>query len=464
MAGSKENILICDDEDLIRWSISEHLKKEGYSVQTAHDGQAGLEAIDAEPPDLLVLDLNMPRIDGLSVLAKMHESEVDIPVIVLTAHGAIDTALEATKLGAREYLSKPFDLKDLTHTIAKTLRAFRLENEVSYLRSQSKPAYGQIIGESRSMHKVFSLLEKLENIDGPTVLLLGDSGTGKDLVARSIHEKGVRKDGPFMEVDCASLPDQLIESELFGHERGAFTDAKSTKPGLFELARGGTIFLDEIGEMTIGTQSKLLRALENRRFKRVGGTRSIELCASVITATNSNLLQDVKEGRFREDLYFRLNVISITMPKLSDRTGDIPHLAKLFVANYNKRFRRNVSGISEAALKKLERYPWPGNVRELRNVIERAVILNTSEIITVNDLPEVVRSTRNRLSAHPTGGIELPEEGINLDDLEISLLTQAMARTKGNQSAASRLLGLTRYTLRYRLEKHGLSEKPEDAT
>ncbi len=451
-------ILVCDDEELIRWSLTQHLQGEGHQVLTAEDGQQCLELALAKAPDLVITDLKMPRMGGLEMLRRLREADSDVPVIVITAHGDLNSAMEATRLGAKAHVNKPFDLREIGLAVRKVLEASRLEREVRYLRGRRKSAYGKILGVSPPMQRLFETLRRLEDIEAPTVLLIGESGTGKDLVANALHERGPRGGGPFMEVDCTSLPEQLIESELFGHERGSFTDAKTTKRGMFELARGGTIFLDEIGEMAPGTQAKLLRALENRTFKRVGGVSSIPLDAGIIAATNRDLAQEVKAGRFREDLYFRLNVIRIDVPPLRERREDLPDLVEHFIERFNKEFRREVQGASEEALALLARYDWPGNVRELRNVIERIVILEHTEVIEARHLPASIRFGRSPSGAS-AGPFVLPEEGVDLEAVEYSLLAQAMERTGGNQSAAARLLGISRYALRYRLEKHGLMQK-----
>ncbi len=456
MAGTQV-VLVCDDEELIRWSLTEHLRGEGYEVLEAADGVACLEQVEARAPDLVITDIKMPRLDGLGVLRKLREDGRDVPTIVLTAHGGVDNAIEATRLGASEYLQKPFDLREISLAVSRVLETQRLAGEVHYLRNREAGAYGRILGDSRAMNRLFDTLRKLEDVEAPTVLLIGESGTGKDLIARAIHERGPRKAGPFMEVDCASLPDQLIESELFGHERGSFTDAKTTKRGLFEVARRGTIFLDEIGEMSLGTQAKLLRALENRRFKRVGGLSDLTLDAGVIAATNRDLATEVREGRFREDLYFRLNVIRIDVPSLRERREDIPTLADFFVQRFNGEFSRNIEGISADAVRRLQAWHWPGNVRELRNVMERIVILEGSNqsVIGVDHLPPEIRyGGHTALSSKAP--FTLPPEGVDLEAVERSLLLQAMERTQGNQSAAARLLAISRYALRYRLEKYGM--------
>lgn len=451
----KGSLLIVDDEELIRWSLCEHLKAEGYQVQEAADGLAALEAIDANVPDLVISDLKMPRLDGMGLLRKLKERDDPLPVIVLTAHGAVESAVHATQLGARAYLTKPFDLREVSIQVHRVLEEQRLSHEVRYLRGQRSPAYGRIIGASASMQRLFESLTRLESIEAPTVLITGESGTGKDLVANAIHERGPRSSGPFMEVDCASLPENLIESELFGHEKGAFTDARSTHRGLFEVARGGSVFLDEIGEMSPTMQAKLLRAMENRRFRRVGGSAMLTLDACVVAATHRDLGQLVKDGRFREDLYFRLNVVRLQVPPLRERREDIPALVEHFVERFNREYRRNVKEIAEEAMDRMQRYTWPGNVRELRNVLERALILEASDRLELSHLPAEIRLGRRDVSS---GGIQLPEEGLVLDEVERSLIQQALARTEGNQSASARLLGLTRYQLRYRMEKFDLVE------
>jgi len=449
-----KTVLVVDDEELIRWSLSEHLRGDGFEVLEAKDGQDCLDKVATLIPDLIITDLKMPRIDGMEALRRLREQDVDVPVIVLTAHGAVDSAIEATRLGAKAYLSKPFDLREVGLAVRKVLEQHRLATEVRYLRQERSSAYAKMLGQAPTMQRLFETLRRLEDVDAPTVLIHGESGTGKDLIAHAIHNKGPRRDGPMIEVDCASLPENLIESELFGHERGAFTDARTMKRGLFEVAHGGTIFLDEIGEMSLPVQAKLLRALENRQFKRVGGTTTLRLNAGVIAATNRKLSEEVKAGRFREDLFFRLNVIQFHVPALRERRDDLPMLVDHFVARFNKEFRRDVRGVSKEAMKQLAGYHWPGNVRELRNVIERIVILEAQEIIEAHHLPAEIRFGRRANSAQ---AFTLPEEGVDLEAVERSFIEQAMARTNGNQSAAARLLGISRYALRYRLEKFDLS-------
>jgi len=450
-------ILCCDDEELVRWSVQTHLKKAGHEVDVAEDGIAGLEAIDKGAYDVVILDLKMPRMDGLSVLRRLRETHPQLPVVMITAHGAIDSAIEATRLGARAYLSKPFDLRELQLQVERAVEHEELSRTVEALRDQNLRRYEKLVGVSQSMGRIFDTLERLEKVDAPTVLIQGESGTGKDLIAQAIHSRGPRRSKAYVEVDCAALPDTLIESELFGHEKGSFTDAHQQKRGLFEVAKGGVVFLDEIGEMPLLTQAKLLRALENRRFRRVGGVVDLPLDAAVVAASNRDLQKEVKAGRFREDLYFRLHVVPIEVPPLRQRREDIAPLVAHMLERTAKDLGRPIPEITTDAMAALEAYQWPGNAREVRNVIERLLILRTGETaIRVDELPIEVRLTS------PSGGsigcpYVLPEGGVDLEAVERGLIDQALARAKGNQTQAARLLGITRYALRYRLEKHGLA-------
>jgi two-component system response regulator AtoC len=450
-----ETILVCDDEELIRWSLCEHLEQAGYRTLAASNGQECLEAVAAHAPDLVFMDLRMPVMDGLEALRRLRDSDNDLPVIVITAHGGVESAIEATKLGASGYLGKPFDLREATLAANRALAEYRLRREVHYFRDRERAGYGEIVGTSPAMQRLFETLRRLEPVDAPTVLIQGESGTGKDLVARSIHAHGPRKQRPFMEIDCTALPEPLMESELFGHERGAFTDAKTTKRGLFEVASGGVLFLDEVGELPLGMQAKLLRALENRRFRRVGGTADITMDVAIVAATNRTLREEVRTGRFREDLFFRLHVVPIEVPALRERREDIATLVQYFIEKLNRAFGRSVKGVSAKAMELLQGYRWPGNVRELRNVIERTVILLPTDVIQPADLPPELRTVAS--GAGPDGcPFVLPEEGIALESVEKGFVVQALSRTSGNQSAAARLLGISRYALRHRMEKFGL--------
>jgi two-component system response regulator AtoC len=445
-------ILVVDDEELIRWSLATHLEAAGHAVVQATHGAEALEIIAREAPDAVLLDLKMPVLDGMSTLRRIREDDPDLPVVVLTAHGGIESAIAATRLNA-SYLSKPFDLREVSLVLERALAADRLRRELAYHRNRRGGGYDAIVGEAPTMLALFDTLGRLEGVDPPTVLIHGESGTGKDLVARAIHARGPRRERPFTEIDCTALPEALMESELFGHEKGAFTDARATKRGLFEVAAGGVVFLDEIGELPLGVQSKLLRVLENRKFRRVGGIADIPFTAAVIAATNRNLREEVKAGRFREDLYYRLNVVPIGVPPLRDRREDIPLLVRAFVERAAASFGRTVRHVDAAAMARLRAYDWPGNVRELRNVVERAVVLLRGDTVGEVDLPpEIV----GRPAADASGPFILPEGGVELETVERSLLEQALVRAGGNQSAAARLLGLSRYALRYRMEKFGI--------
>ncbi|MCB9737239.1 MAG: sigma-54-dependent Fis family transcriptional regulator [Deltaproteobacteria bacterium] len=454
-----QRVLVCDDEELIRWSLSEHLRGEGYVVDTVSNGRECLDAALRESPDAIVLDLKMPVMDGMTCLQKLREGGVTAPVVVITAHGAVESAIEATRLGASAYLSKPFDLREVSLKLEQAIEKDRVAAEVSYLRGRQWSGYGSIVGRSASMRSVFDMLRRIEEVDAPTVLITGESGTGKDLVAQAVHNGGPRSGAPFVEIDCASLPENLIESALFGHERGAFTDAKQMKRGLFEVARGGTIFLDEIGEMSPSMQAKFLRALENRRFKRVGGVVDLPLDAGIIAATNRDLAIEVERGRFRQDLYYRLAIIPINLPALRQRADDIPLLVGHFIEHFRKRVACSLEGVDPSALEAMVRYSWPGNIRELRNVIERIVILHRDDtMLRLGHLPPEIRFGQAAPTMAGRGGFVLPDEGVNLEDVERSLLQQALDRTHGNQTAAARLLGITRYALRYRMEKFDLGK------
>jgi DNA-binding NtrC family response regulator len=457
LMNARTTIVVCDDEELIRWSLQTHLEGEGYSVIAATNGQECLDAVSRHSPSVVLMDLKMPVKDGLTTLRELRASGSEVPVVVLTAHGGVDSAIEATQLGASAYLSKPFDVREVSLAVEKALEDDRLKNEVHYLRRRERQGYGDFIGGAPTLATMFDVLRRLEAVDAPTVLLLGESGTGKDVLARSIHSRGPRKDRPFVAVDCAALPEQLIESELFGHERGSFTDAKTTKRGLFEIAEGGTVFLDEIGELPIGTQSKLLRALEDRTYKRVGGIRRFPMDVGIVAATNRNLKEEVAAGNFREDLYFRLDVIHLQIPALRDRSQDVPLLVEHFLERFGRQFGKEPLGVDGEAMGLLQRYRWPGNVRELRNMMERLVLLGPDDVVRSDHLPPEVRYTRSGRSSSDDGcPFELPEDGVDLESVERGLIRQALDRTAGNQSASARLLGISRYALRYRMEKYEL--------
>jgi DNA-binding NtrC family response regulator len=447
-------ILVVDDEPLIRWTLSERFGQDGHAIVEADTAKAALERF-GPGIDLVLLDFKLPDSDGLRVLRSMKAADPDVPVILLTAFSSIETAVEAMKQGAYHYANKPFNLDELSLVVAKALETTRLRREVKQLRaSRSEPyAISRIVGDSTPMRMLKTLLQRVASSPASTVLLRGESGTGKDLAAKTIHFSSERSSRPFMNITCSALPDTLLESELFGHERGAFTDARQQKIGLLESADGGTVFLDEIGEMVPALQAKLLRFLEEKAFKRVGGSADVRVDVRVIAATNRDLEDAVKQGRFREDLYYRLNVMQIELPPLRDRASDVPLLVNYYVDLFNREFRKNVRGASPEAMDLLKGYRWPGNVRELRNAIERAMLLADGPWLTPDLLP-VAASRTSPVRAT----MELPEEGVNLETLERELVVQALKRTGGNQTRAATLLGLNRDQIRYRIEKFGLEK------
>ncbi len=461
--NGRPSVLVVDDEQLIRWSLAEELRSAGFEPLEAGSLAEAREHRERTTPELYIFDIRLPDGSGIDLLKEVRADDPDTPVVMITGHGSVSTAVEVTRLGATEYIPKPFDLREMMLVVGRATAAARRNRELHALRERAARAgYQEMVGSSAAMGRVFDLLRRLEDADAPTVLVLGESGTGKDLIARAIHDRSRRAAEPFLEIDCTGLSDELIQSELFGHERGAFTDARSRKLGLFEVAGRGTIFLDEIGELSMVTQSKLLRALENRRFKRVGGTADVQLKARVIAATNRDLTAEVDAGRFRMDLFYRLNVIPVNVPPLRDRAGDVPLLVTHFVQRLARDLGRPIREVDPAAMELLESYEWPGNVRELRNVLERAVILCRGDAIYAHDLPaELAGERAPRLGS---SGFELPPEGLDLAALERDLVVQALERSDGNQSRAARLLRIGRYALRYRMEKAGLlpGRKSED--
>ena len=440
---SMERILIVDDEKLLRWSLRERLLKEGFEVLEADSGKAARSVIETGGADLVVLDYRLPDATGIELLNEIMAAMPEAPVIMMTAYSTVETAVEAMKIGAFDYINKPFDQEELVRTARKALEMSRLRREVRSLRRQQEERYGlaNIVGESAAMKEVFHLIHKVGRSAASTVLITGESGTGKDLVAKAIHYASDRAGGPFMNITCSALPENLLESELMGHERGAFTDARSSKQGLFEMAGGGSVFLDEIGDMGILLQAKLLRLLEEKTFKRVGGIRDIKVDVRVIAATNRDLAKAVAEGRFREDLYYRLKVIPIVLPPLRERPDDIPLLVRHFIDQFNREFKKHCRGVDETALGLLQRHPWAGNVRELRNVIERAMILEDKEMLDESDLPEEIRRSGQGVNPGPASetaagpaagvsanGFRLPDGGYPLERMEQEMVRQALER------------------------------------
>jgi DNA-binding NtrC family response regulator len=498
MLPERKQILIVDDEPNLRKILSAQLTRDGYDVLTAEDGEQGLQALREHHIDLVITDLRMPKVDGMTLLREALREDRELPVVMITAHGTVDTAVEALKLGAFDYLTKPFDKENVRQTVAKALKT----RQLSFADATQAPgARFGIIGNSPGIVELYSVLERVA--DTPTtVLITGESGTGKELVARALHEHSSRADKPFIKVNCAAIPKELIESELFGHERGAFTGAVTSKPGRFELASGGTLFLDEIGEIPTDMQVKLLRALQESEFERVGGIKTIRVDVRLVAATNRDLKKLIAAGTFREDLYYRLNVVPIRLPALRERAPDIPLLVEHFLHKFNDRLRKNVGGADPSALGVLAAYAWPGNIRELENVIERAVLFCDTPTLRVEDVPVEVRNavaggvrdpemgvaafaSGHGVSSYPpadpagegegnlgTGG-GLDSEGglkehvkVAMTRLERELVSRALRQTGGNVTHAARLLKISRKGLQLKMKELSLrepnpSEKPE---
>ncbi len=453
----KFKILIIDDEKGIREIFSVLLEEKGYLIDTAETGKKGLEKARQFSPDLILLDMNLPDISGMDVLLQIKENFPQAQIIIITAFGTIKTAVEATKLGAYDYLEKPIDNDELLLLISRALDVIKLQNEVEELRSEllARYRFSNIIGTSSQMNSVFQMMERMSKVDG-TVLITGESGTGKELAARAIHFHSHRKDNPFVVVNCGAVPKDLIESEFFGHTQGAFTDAKSEKTGKFELAQNGTIFLDEIGELSPEAQVKLLRALGEREIVKVGGSQTIPIDVRIIAATNQNLEQRVKTGHFREDLYWRLAVLSLRLPPLRERKDDIPLLCEHFIQKTCKDLDKEVQGMTPQALRQLKSYHWPGNIRELESVIYEAIVLSDSPMISEANLPQRIRSLKN-------GGDEIIiEPGKSLQDAvqnviektEITFIEKALNDAGGNKTKAAQKLGISRKTLFNKLTQY----------
>jgi two-component system response regulator AtoC len=448
-----KRVLIADDEKNMRWVLGQALAKEGWEVTEAADGKEALAAIEEQAPDVMVLDHKMPAPDGMEVLRRVRSKGLAFPIIMLTAHGNVETAVEAMKAGATEYLTKPFDLDELKLRIEHAMAMGDLAAEVARLREEIDRDY-DIDGIVAADSRMLEVLETIRTVapSGASVLVYGESGTGKELAARAIHRLSPRGTRPFVSVSAGALPETLLESELFGYEKGAFTGAITAKPGRLEMANGGTLFLDEVGDLSSAVQVKLLRVLQERRFERLGGTRTIEVDIRLVSATNQDLQQLIAEGAFREDLYYRLNVVPITLPPLRQRPSDIPRL----VAHFLEKYKAGTKTISPDALGLMTSYQWPGNIRELENTIERIVILSKGEEIGVADLPSEVREGTRAPGAGSAAGFKLPEEGVNLEEVELDLVRQALDRAGGSTPKAAKLLGMTAKTLEARMQRFGL--------
>ena len=457
-------ILVVDDEYLIRWTLCEALRGWGYEPLETETVRGALAVFDAEAPQAVLLDINLPDGSGLDVLRALRQRQPDAVVLMITANVLLDDTIAALRGGAYDFIGKPINLDELRIGLRNALEAVHLRREVREIRREraAKFSFGQIIGDSPAMRELLALARKVADSEVSSVLLQGESGTGKDLVAKAMHYESRRAAKPFIAINCAAIPATLLESELFGYEKGAFTDAKARKPGLLEQAEGGTLFLDEIGELELSLQAKLLRVLEESTFRRVGGLKDLPLDVRVLAASNRDLRTESEAGRFRLDLYYRLSVIQLDIPPLRGRGSDVILLAQHYIGVLGGSLRRTVRGLATEAAAAFCQYSWPGNVRELRNVIERALILEDGDLITTKYLPPgLLQTSAGKLPGDNKGGGEnsfhLPAEGVSLEAVEQSLVRQAMARSDNNQTRAAALLHISRDQLRYRIKK--LSEE-----
>jgi two-component system response regulator AtoC len=458
MRTGMPHILVVDDDEQMQFFLKEALLRQGYTVTVRPTAEEALECLKGNGFDLVLLDVRLPGMSGLVAVEEVLKIDPHIPIIVMTAHASRDGAIEAIRRGAYDYFTKPFRLEEMEIVIRRALEKRRLLGEIERLRTELAGGQrGRMVGSSRVMSVVFHLIERAAPTDS-TVLIMGESGTGKELVAQSIHERSSRRDRPFIKLNCAAIPEALLESELFGHEKGAFTGALSRKPGKFELADEGTLLLDEIGDMSTTTQSKILRVLQEQEFERVGGTVTVRVNVRIIASTNKDLLKDVKEGRFRDDLYFRLNVVTISVPPLRDRREEIPDLANHFIAEANSRLGRSIKRLSADAMSALMEYDWPGNVRELRNAIERAIVVTDGEVITLGGLPPAIQAAAGGLGAGIDPDQWAAASNLSLDDriaqLERAFVIEALSRAGGVQAAAARLLGVTERSVWHLVKKH----------
>jgi two-component system response regulator AtoC len=456
----KLSLLIVDDDEVMRDTLSDVLKKKGYEVSVASSGNEALSAIRKNIVDLIVLDMRLPDLDGIEVLKRVKEFDTEILVIMMTAYSDVQTAVSAMKSGAYHYINKPFELEELTLLIEKGLETKSLINEVRRLRRQQKGDYQDIHiqGTSPQIQSVKELIAMISKTQKTSVLIQGESGTGKELAANAVHYSSKRSQRPLMKINCSAIPDSLLESELFGYEKGAFTDAKATKKGLFELADGGTVFLDEIGDMKPFLQSKILRFLETQSFMRVGGEREIKVDVRIIAATNKDLETLVSEGIFRKDLYYRLKVVVVEMPPLRERPEDILLLCNLFIEENNREHGKNVKGFASEAKQFMTQYHWPGNVRELRNVVERAMILSERDLIDQEQLPFELRSNERPDWVTPNPNPVEFTEDMSLDAVEKIHISHVLKKLEWNKSRAAKVLGVSRATLREKIRRYSLSE------
>jgi two-component system, NtrC family, response regulator AtoC len=479
---AQKRILIVDDEKLVRWALTQKCAEFGFQSVEASTGEEALQMLQKEVVDAVLLDVHLPDLNGIQVLEKLKQAGETPSVIMITADPQLDEVKAALRLGAYDFVSKPVNFEELAVTLQNALEAGALRTEVESLRGEVRrhTGYHDVIGVSRKITELMKFVDKVAASEASTILIQGESGTGKDLVAKAIHYRSSRAERPFVAINCSAIPETLIEAELFGHEKGAFTDAKAMKKGLFEVADGGTLFLDEIGELSPLLQAKLLRVLEDQVIRRVGGVRDIQVDIRVIAASNRDLEREVREGRFRQDLFYRLAIIAIYLPALRERKEDIAPLVEFFLNHYNRKFRKSVQGLSEETRRLLLNYDWPGNVRELKNALERAMILEEGSLLKPDDLPFSVASGRSGspltdggAAAHTADApsspnkrrlptLSIPEGGTSLEEVEHALVELALQQSHGNQIRAAKLLDISRDALRYKMKKFGLSHPEEE--
>lgn len=462
VTSPKAKILVVDDEPSQRKMLKANLSLEGYQVFEADDGTSAIKRVSEEFFDLILMDNRMSSMDGIEALKGIKNISPGIPVIIITAYASVETAVEALQAGAHDYLTKPLDIEELKIKVQQSLEFWRLkeENILQKRRIENLFDASRIVGRSLKMKQVLETVAMVAPTEA-TVLILGESGTGKELIANALHQGSSRSEKRFIKVNCAALPETLLESELFGHEKGAFTGAVGRRPGRFELADGGTIFLDEIGEMTLATQSKLLRVLQEREFEPLGSTRTVKVDIRIVTASNRILREEVRKGNFREDLFYRLNVVPIMLPPLRERREDIPLLIEHFLNTYNDKNSRNLLGFHPRALDAIMRYSWPGNIRELENVVERSVILSKDDYVPFSELPEAIRgASGDQLSEQAREGIR---PGMTIREMEKELIIKTLEDNDGNRTRAARVLGITRRTLQHKIKEYDLESHSIDA-
>ncbi len=455
-------VLVVDDEANLRKVLAAMLRKDGYEVAVAADGEQALAELAKNGADVVVTDLVMPKVGGMDILKTVNASYPEVPVIIITAHGTVDSAVEAIKLGAFDYITKPFEQAEIQAVVKKAAKTS--EDNFNHVRSDGR-ARSSIIGHSLQMQEIFKIIDKVADTPS-TVLITGESGTGKELIATALHDGSSRREKPLIKINCAAIPKDLMESELFGYEKGAFTGAVTSKPGRFELADGGTLFLDEIAEIPVEMQVKLLRALQESEFERVGGIKTTRVDVRLIAATNRNLEQEIEAGRFRKDLFYRLNVVPIVLPPLRDRKQDIPILCGHFIEKYNKKLSKKIEGISDEALATLQTYAWPGNIRELENLMERVILFSDGPRLELKDLPESVRGGPAPVPGEPTPAPgETPLKDLvkmKAAEVEKEAIAKALEATQGNVTRAAKLLQISRKSLQTKMKELGLRDDVED--